>query len=190
MTDKTYFHPETGKTLHPVPEGATIPKDTPFGREVLYAGGFLWISEGVGVAVVQNPGSVTRWTAEPIAPPVPPLPTEPGSLIRATNHGGVTCAVLTLDSAGYWVGVAKGGGLVTWKPSYIADWSPVMVVPNGVGALDETDKRPVMCASGRWTWSDPLDVWECSDDSYLRRGTKKSIARFFGPLTFADGSAS
>lgn len=186
MTDKAFFHPETGKPMHQVPVGATIPAGTPSG----------WIER----SGTRHFGTLTRdfaiepcahphFTAEPIAPPMPPLPTEVGTTIRAMSRGGCTCAMLTLDSAGYWVGVTTGGGLVTWKPAFIADWGPVRAEPNGTGVLDETDKRPVVDNRGhRWEWDETRDLW--TNLGILHRGTKTTIDRDHGPLTLAGGDAS
>lgn len=190
MTDKIFFHPETGKPLHPVPVGATIPKDTPYG--VIYADGDrAWRNVGCvyEITLTAHLGDCTFFTAEPIAPPAPPLPTEPGSLIRATNRGGVTCAVLALDSADYWVGVDQDGDPRHWENEGIADWSPVMVVPNGLGVLDETDKRPVVDNRGdQWEWDETRDLWTTL--GFLHRGTKTTIDRDHGPLRLAGGDAS
>lgn len=68
MSDKIFFHPETGKPLHRVPDGATIPKGTPFG----YASGqdFFWLGGGSVFDRSAGPGLSPRFTAEPIPPPL------------------------------------------------------------------------------------------------------------------------
>lgn len=91
MTDKIFFHPETGKPLHRVPVGATIPAGTAFGY-IRSSGDRCWgtLDEDYRVKRYSNP----HFTVDPIPAPMPPLPTETGSLIRATDADGDTCEVM------------------------------------------------------------------------------------------------
>lgn len=125
MTEqKTFYHPETGRLLHLVPEGAKIPENMPYGYES--GERFIWVSKGVYFDFTAD--GHTYFTAEPIRLPRPPLPTMAGSLIRATSNRGITCEVMALDNDGDWVGVSLDGDYRAWSPSRIADWSPVRVV--------------------------------------------------------------
>lgn len=187
MTDKTFYSPTTGKPLHKVPDGATIPADMPHGFEAS-RGGFTWVAAPVSAYPFEGRvGGYNYWTEEPIAPPMPPLPTEPGSLIRATDHDGTTCEVAALSVSGVWYGVDQEAEFCPWMPKHIASWEPVRVLPNGVGAMDETDKRVVLDVDGceLW-WSEGRGVWMSPVST--SKDSKADIARTLGPLSLAEGA--
>ena len=75
------------------------------------------------------------WTAEPLAAPKPPLPTEVGAVI-ADVRGPMrsTCHMMTLDGDGEWLGVDADGLFTAWMPDEITDWKPARVV------TDEADR--------------------------------------------------
>lgn len=65
---------------------------------------------------------------EPIPEPGSPLPTEVGSLIRATSTNGETCEVMARSVEGEWWGVSQDGFARYWDPNQIVEWEPVRVV--------------------------------------------------------------
>ena len=101
---------------HRVPVGATIPKDTPylctFGEDSF----FWWFSphgEPRDISVVDN----AHYTERPVTPP---LPTEEGATILATDDDRPPRILLTLE-AGQWV---SGLGL-RWNVEEFRAWCPV-----------------------------------------------------------------
>ena len=187
MTDKIFYSPITTEPLHRVPDDATIPADTPHGFETPI-GHFIWVVVPVSAYPPEGRmGGYTYWTEEPIAPPMPPLPTKPGSLVRATSHEGDTCEVMVLSADEIWWGVDQDTDLRSWISEDIASWEPVRVLPNGVGAMDETNKRDVEGRDGyKWWWSEFGGVWRGAGGSV--RGSKAHIARDLGPLRVAEGA--
>lgn len=129
MTDITPA--DLARFVHPVPVGATIPA------------GMEWVNrEGDALTgphshtrpFVSRP-EMTRWTAEPLAAPKPPLPTEVGAVIANVSwrHSADTCARMML-MAQSWVGIDQDGDLRHWFPGEITDWTPARVV------TDEADQ--------------------------------------------------
>lgn len=103
-----------------------LPPEPPVGTRVTDKYGDTWCREdhdwtcdrgfSVWGALVTNHGPLTE---APTPAPAPALPTEPGSVIRATGvDGGVPFkdVVLLLDYEGYWQGVTT-----TLSPTYHAD---------------------------------------------------------------------
>ena len=190
MTDELkFFDPETGAELHRVPEGATIPEGMPYG--LIDRGGYverLWRSRGTPWGLRQE-DSIARFTREPLAPPKPPLPTEPGSLIQAVNTKGDECATMIRLEGGNWVGVDQDGDDRFWGDESITSWEPMTAVPtetwDHLRVLDPEDKRDrVDAAGGMWRYSEGRNCWEREDGTFLYG--LEVVDRHYGPLRFAD----
>ena len=103
---------------HRVPVGATIPKGTPYAYT--FAGGCTAVLDGYSedITVRDNPYN-TYYTEHPIAPP---LPTEEGATILASDDCRRPRILLTLE-AGQWV---SSLGL-RWNVEQFRAWAPVTV---------------------------------------------------------------
>lgn len=134
MTDITPA--DLAKFIHPVPVGATIPAGMEFVRRYM---------NGTPTAAIAGPivhdfdieaaAFTPLWTAEPLAAPKPPLPTEVGAVIANVSWrlSADTCARMML-MAQSWVGIDQDGDLRHWFPGEITDWTPARVV------TDEADR--------------------------------------------------
>lgn len=187
MTDDIKFYdPETGAELHRVPKGATIPGHMPYG--LIEDGKHWWCPQGLAVYRGQG-DDIPRFTREPIAPPKPPLPTEPGSLIRAVNTDGDECAVMIRLEGGGWFGVDQDGVYRMWNDKIITSWEPMTAVPtvtwDRLRALDPEDKRDRVDSEGRvWRYSKKHDRWDNENGNcfYYLEAMDSQI----GPFRFAD----
>ena len=109
---------------HRVPVGATIPKDTPCAYA--YNGGVTVELDGFLSDVTVNRDDYSHYTEHPITPP---LPTEEGATILASDDCRRPRILLTLE-AGQWV---SSLGL-RWNVEQFRAWCPV--------ALGETVVAP------------------------------------------------
>ena len=153
MTDITPT--DLARFIHPVPVGAIIPA----GMEYAWRNSDNAIERGRGhtdLAQASHGWSADgmdfepfRWTAEPLAAPKPPLPTEVGAVI-ADVRGPMrsTCHMMTLDGDGEWLGVDADGVFTTWTPDLITDWKPARIVidepadPEAIRAIRARKDRP------------------------------------------------
>ena len=105
-------------TWHRAPVGATIPAGVPYAYT--FAGGCTAVLDGYSedITVRDNPYN-TYYTEHPIAPP---LPTEEGATILASDDCRRPRILLTLE-AGQWV---SGLGL-RWNVEQFRAWAPVTV---------------------------------------------------------------
>lgn len=183
MTDELkFFDPETGKPLHRVPEGATIPKDTPY--VYVRADGSRGWMEADPTWYVKQDDDTARFTREPIAPPKPPLPTQPGSTIRAVGVFGNECSVMTRSRSGFWCGVDQKGTLHSWIDADIQEWETVTLVPtetwDRLRVLDPEDKRDRVDRDGHRLYR--RDYGGVGDWAYGLAQRRVDS----GPLRFAD----
>lgn len=120
---------DLAKFVHLVPVGATIPAGVP--HAVLNLGCITGPMHSKADQT-RRVGQYPRWTAEPLARPMPPLPTEPRSVIANVQRASTTrCPVMTrgIDS---WVGVDEEGYLQDWPDGEIATWTPARVVTDEI----------------------------------------------------------
>ena len=103
-------------TWHPVPLGATIPAGTPYAYA--YENGINVRPNGSPRRVRDN-SYYAHYTEHPIAPP---LPTEEGATILASDDNRPPRILLTLE-AGQWV---SGLGL-RWNVEEFRAWCPVIL---------------------------------------------------------------
>lgn len=165
--------------FHEVPKEATIPEGVEYA--VVHDNGSVFTPAGNAVARYRAPGrSYTRFTPEPLPEPTFELPTTPGTPIIAHDSLDETRRVLLRTSKGYW---ADPEGF--YCDDEIRDPQPALVTPNGVGVMDETDKRDRVDASrDRWVWDRETDTWGCVGED-LACGTLAALAANYGPLRFA-----
>ena len=104
-------------TWHRVPIGATIPAGTPYAYHYEEEDFFAVKPSGHFKEVPAHDGEPTYYTEKPIAPP---LPTEEGATILASDDDRPPRILLTLE-AGQWV---SGLGL-RWDVEEFHAWCPV-----------------------------------------------------------------
>ena len=104
-------------TWHRVPIGAKIPKDTPYAYHYEEEGFFAVKPSGHFKEVPALDGEPTYYTEHPVTPP---LPTEEGTTILASDDDRPPRILLTLE-AGQWV---SGLGL-RWNVEEFRAWCPV-----------------------------------------------------------------
>ena len=171
---------DLAKFIHPVPVGATIPAGTPYRRDVGRILSF-WL-DGTSVPVTQESDTdILRWTAEPIPAPLPPLPTEPGSIIANVSAGSnVICAVMARGLEA-WVGVDTNGYFHAWGPEDITAWAPARIVTDEPDLIDESDKRARIDSDGdRAVWDGGHWAVCIDDDSaYWHAATLAEYCRRF-----------
>lgn len=173
---------------HEVPEGVTIPDGVEFAA--------VWNRQDVVTHVGagepstrlrrdRHAGDVTRFTPEPL--PVEPtfeLPTTPGALIIAHDDKDATRRLFMRAVEDGWYDFDG-----FYHTDEISDPQPAIVTPNGVGVLDETDKRDRVDASGdRWKWDEKTATWMLN--AFIQRGTIAALDAAYGPLRFADEVSS
>ena len=167
-----FFDPETGKPLHRVPDGATIPRGTPFGH--IRDGRYQWHSQGHLWGLPQK-DDTPRFTREPIASPKPPLPTEPGAYL---DKDGI--AVELTDSGDWYViGISER----IWGFESRAPFAPASIVPtetwDRLRVLDPEDKRDRVDRDG--------DLMRFAARPKARWGEVLATVHWhYGPLRFAD----
>ena len=101
-------------TWHPVPVGGTIPAGTPY---AYVRQNCVTLGLGGGYVDIEAPREGTYYTEHRVTPP---LPTEDGATILATDDGRPPRILLTLE-AGQWV---SGLGL-RWNVEEFRAWCPV-----------------------------------------------------------------
>lgn len=120
---------DLARFIYPVPVGATIPAGTAWvNRETpaTFTGPHLSGND------FQPDANTPRWTAEPIEPPMPPLPTEGfieawGKPLFRTDR--VHLVVATLNVYGNWSGLTEDGSIDYLTPDQIARWRALTVAP-------------------------------------------------------------
>ena len=176
MTDNElkFFDPETGAELHRVPDGAMIPEDTPFGD--IKKGKHRWHSQGFPWGSPQE-DDIPRFTREPIAPPKPPLPTEPGYYLD--KDGG-----LWELWRGEW-GLMKASirTVSPINPEGFAPFTPATIVPtetwDRLRVLAPEDARDRVDRDG--------DLMRIESRPKARWGEVLATVHWhYGPLRFAD----
>lgn len=177
MTDNElkFFDPETGKPLHRVPEGATIPAETPYG--CIYIGSRVWFCWG-GAADIRQIDGLPRFTRKPIAPPAPPLPTEPGYY---TDKDG---DLWKLRHGEWCLMKASIRAVSPINAEGFAPFTAVTLVPtetwDRLRVLDPDDTRDrVDAAGGMWRYErgEQISSWA---------GDLADAHEYCGPLRFAD----
>lgn len=173
MTDITPA--DLAKFIHPVPVGAVIPAATE--HAVRNRDGDTFIVMTTAYDHEQAPGALDRWTAEPLAAPKPPLPTEMGAVIANVQWGpgsrasrpGDTCAVMVLGRGGKWHGVDPDGFARNYEADDIVAWTPARIVTDEAVAaaepdlMDESDKRPRIDLDSDWVcWHEDDHAWRHS----------------------------
>ena len=141
MPEQTYYDPTTGKPLHRVPVGATIPADVSYGF-VWTTGRFEWSPDGDAFDYTVTGEATPRFTAEPLTPPGPELPNEPGSVVLVDGKPWLRDESAWLAEGDYLEddGMAK------------RDWVNALVIPQP--DLDAHDLNPgeyghsVQCSCG------------------------------------------
>ena len=104
-------------TWHRVPIGAKIPKDTPYAYHYEEEGFFAVKPSGHFKEVPALDGEPTYYTEHPVTPP---LPTEEGTTILASDDDRPPRILLTLE-AGQWVSVHQA----RWNVEEFRAWCPV-----------------------------------------------------------------
>ena len=168
-----FFDPETGAELHRVPEGATIPKDVQHGY-ALPRGSFIWRAMGRDIEIVR--GMHPHFTREPIDPPAPPLPTEPGYYL---DKDGRPCAL----RGGRWYLFGVEYPFRANKMEWGAPFVPVTLVPtetwDRLRVLDPEDTRDRVDRDG--------DLMRFAARPKARWGEVLATVHWhYGPLRFAD----
>ena len=121
---------DLAKFVHLVPVGATIPAGVRYAE----LNNFGCITGPMHSNADQkcHVGQCPRWTAEPLARPMPPLPTEPGSVIANVQRASTTrCPVMTRGIES-WVGVDEEGYFHDWPDGEITTWTPARVVTDEI----------------------------------------------------------
>lgn len=181
-----FFNPETGAELHRVPDGATIPKRTPYGY--IQNGERWWCPQGPPWDWRQE-DNVPRFTREPIAPPAPPLPTEPGFYLDKDGDlwsvGDDRRAMLTDGGRLNECRFRKWSG----DDLQLAPFAPVTIIPtetwDRLRVLDPEDTRDRVDAHGRvWRYGEGRNCWEHENGTLLYG--LEVVDRHYGPLRFAD----
>ena len=189
MTDNElkFYDPETGAELPRVPRGGVIKKRTPYGY-VQPDGVRGWVDIGRPYDLEQGDGTA-RFTREPIAPPSPPLPTEPGYYLDKdgdlwhVNDSGER-AILVVGER------ALENRYYPWgyDDRRYAPFAPVTLVPTDtwdrLRVLDPEDTRDRVDANGV-TWTREGGGWLPDAKSAALR-CYMSLENIPGPLRFAD----
>lgn len=183
MTDNElkFYDPETGAELHRVPEGATIPAGMPCGQPI-DGMGWRWYAKGLVRDTVQR-DLPPRFTREPITPPKPPLPTEPGFY---TDKDG---DLWKLRDDGMWE-LVDGCIYPRESVASYAPFVPVTLVPtetwDRLRVLDPEDTRDRVDANGGvWRYGEGRNCWVRRGDGTFLYGLEV-VDRHYGPLRFAD----
>lgn len=124
---------DLAKFIHPVPVGATIPTDVT--RVARKRTGALGWSDPFNYGIptpVHSADEGVFFTAEPIAPPRPPLPTEGyieawGKPPFSTDE--IHLVIAMLDRDGGWYGLTRDGSSDFLTPNQITRWRAVTVAP-------------------------------------------------------------
>ena len=105
-------------TWHPVPVGATLPKNTPYAY--VYVDRLTVELDGYPRDTTVSRDDCTYYTEHPIAPP---LPTEEGATIMVTVSDWPPRTLLTREG-GRWVNRYSGKW---WPEDEIRAWAPVTI---------------------------------------------------------------
>ena len=103
---------------HPVPDGATLPKNTPYAYA--YVDRLTVELDGYPRDTTASRDDCTYYTERPIAPP---LPTEEGATILVTSQPGLPPNILLTREGGIWV---NSYGAV-WRVDQLTAWAPVTI---------------------------------------------------------------
>ena len=105
-------------TWHPVPDGATLPKNTPYAYA--YVDRLTVELDGYPRDTTVSRDDCTYYTEHPIAPP---LPTEEGATIVVSGDERPPHIILTREG-GRWV---NRYGVKWWPEDEIRAWAPVTI---------------------------------------------------------------
>ena len=105
-------------TWHRVPTGGVIPKGTPYAYT--YVGGVTVKMDGSPYDITVRDGDNPCYTEKPI---LPPLPTEEGATILASDDEPLPPHTLLTREDGRWFN--RSGG--EWRVNQITAWAPVTI---------------------------------------------------------------